>query len=196
MLQNIIIYSQEEINYLHDFPFTGEEAIVRDRCIIGYYHLLRAHETMLLRGDEVMNVHYFMLFPSIAGAHERLIPIHAVTRPLLEKYKYQIPRLDETFYQHYQAIIEKTGIKGKLILQIVEPDDVTSDRIHPYSIGYSARYNLLKQTGDPFAAQTLRFGYTSDYFKAERAARDASGTSINLMDEIKKKYFDTPIRGW
>jgi hypothetical protein len=101
-----------------------------------------------------------------------------------------------TIYQHYQSIIKKAGIKGELTLQIVEPDDTTDDHIHPYSIGYSARRNMLHQTRDEFAPKALRFGYTPEYFEAQRAAGAARGTSVNLMDEIKDKYFRKPIRGW
>jgi hypothetical protein len=197
MQKKILIYSQEEINQLHDLLLSGKEAVVQDRCIIGYYHLLRARELQRITGEEVVNVHYLMLWPYIAQENDRLVPIHAVTRSIFEKYNYAIPLLDETdFNRHYKAIIQKAGIKGTLHQQDLEPGDIESDGISPDSIGYSARHNFILETDDSFGAEVLRFGYTSAYFKAERQARAARNINVDLFKEIEEKHFRKIIRGW
>jgi hypothetical protein len=197
MQKNILIYSQEEINQLHDLLLSGEEAVVRDRCIIGYYHLLRTREFQRITGEERVNVHYLRLWPFIAGEHERLVPVHAVTRPVFEKYKYAVPLLDEIdFNCHYKAIIQKAGIKGAVHQLDLEPGTIESDSISPDSIGYSARYNFVLETNDRFATEILRFGFTSAYFKAEREARTKRDMNVDLFKEIEEKHFRKPIRGW
>lgn len=191
-MNGTLLYSQDEINQLHDLSLTGYSEVVRDRVIIGYYHLLNAREMIHGLMDESLVKEGNVLHIGEFGVYKRarLVPLHPVTQPIFEKHKFNIPLVDyKTFKLHLKAIIQLSGIKGRLYGRSEKeaiPAEKLDELITPQVIYNSAAANLLQQTSDTRLHITLLM------------QKPPRGSFIfpYSFEEMKAHYFQEAVRGW